>query len=284
MENFYTAFQPNINLVSKRSFENKNDLIVNNLNHNILNQDVYDTILQIDSSDRNTKIYPNPFDIKVTFDPSAKTYDRNNNNVFEGTPKPHIPIDFQNVKFIKLASIILPRHYCLNKKYNNNSDDCNITNKISWEYDENKTLDNNRILFIQIKEINNNTYLGTNNTINKSFATMCIFKPIDIAGTYFTCSLYGGAKLFKSSELGNLKSLSIKITDEFGNTIQPVGMDLSCDTPNYCICNNHKYTSEQKEKCVCKYIRHPLNPKFQILMCFRIGFIENELSVSYLKN
>ena len=282
MANLFSAFQPNKTIISQRNFKNKNDLLFNNIEHDILNQDIYEITIQIDSSDRDVSVYPNPFDMKVSFNPSPDTYDKSTGQTFKGTPKPTIPNDFSCVKYIKLDSVVLPKNYCLKKKYDKDNEKLDIIKKMVWDYDPDKKLNNERYLLINIKEITNDSIYGTNCTMNSNFGTIYCDKII--GPDYYIGAPYGCIKIYKSSNLGNIKTWSIEITDSFGNIIQPVGFDKNCNTPKYCICSSSKFDNKQKEKCICKYVRHPLNPKFQIFMCFKIGVLINELNVSHLKN
>ena len=40
-------------------------------------------------------------------------------------------------------------------------------------------------------------------------------------------------------------------------------LDTKTDTPGTCICGSNDFSDLQKQKCVCKYPNHPLNPKLQ---------------------
>lgn len=282
MENFFTAFQPNPNLVAKRNFKNNGNLLFNNIEYDVLNQDIFEIVIQIDSLDRDIKTYPNPFDMKITFNPTPDSYDKKSGTLFKGTPGPTVSKDFSYVKYVKLDSIVLPRNCYLTKKYDNESKDMDVIKKTKWDYHSTKKLNHERFLLMDIKEIVDETVFGTNTPINKSFGTIYCDKLI--SPDYFTGTTYGCTKIYKSSSLGNIKTWSIKIKDSIGNTIEPTGIDKYCDTPKFCICKYSKYTDKQKEKCVCKYVRHPLNPKFQVFMCFKVGILINELNMSHLKN
>lgn len=268
MDNLYNSFKPNDTQIYMRDFTNKNDILYNNLEKNILDQNIQEYVIQIDSKDRDTLVYPNPFDMKVTFNPVGDTIDKKTNTTYKGTPQPTIPIDFTNVKYIKLENIILPRN-------------CYVTfDKDTKEliYDPNRKLENNRFLLLNIDEINGNTTFGTNDNINKSFGT--IFCEKVISKEHFIGHSYGCIKIFKNTELANIKTWSIKITDCYGNIISP-HIDKNCNTPNYCICNNNNY---DYEKCICKYKLHPSNKEFQVYMLFKIGVLCNDLNINHLKN
>ena len=269
MDNFYNSFKPNETQIYMRNFKNKNDILYNNLEQNILDQQIQEYVIQIDSKDRDTKIYPNPFDMKVSFNPIGDTYDKSTNTIYKGTPKPTIPLDFSNVKYIKLENIILPRNCYLKL-------DDNDTNELI--YDPDKKLEDQRFLLLNIDEINSNTTFGTNDNINRSFGT--IFCEKIISKEHFIGHSYGCIKVFKNTELENIKTWTIKITDCSGNIISP-HIDINCNTPNYCICDNENY---DPTKCICNYKSHPLNKNFQVYMLFKIGVLCNDLNINNLKN
>jgi hypothetical protein len=220
--------------------------------------------------------------MKVSFNPSPDTYDKSTGKIFKGTPGPTIPNDFSCVKYIRLDSIVLPRNYYLKKKYDKNNEKLDIIKKIVWDYDQDKKLNNERFLLINIKEITNDSNFSTNCNFDNNFGTIYCDKII--SSDFYIGVPYGCKKIYKSTNLGNIKTWSIEITDSLGNIIEPYGIDKTCDTPKYCICSSQLFDDKQKEKCVCKYIRHPLNPKFQVFMCFKIGILINELNMSHLKN
>jgi len=280
--NFYNVFKPNKNMVTMRNFRNQNDLLFNNLEEDVLHQDIHEITIQIDTADRDYKIYPNPFNFKVTFNPTPDSFDRNTKIKFKGTPKPTIPINFSNVKYIKLDHIILPQNCYLIKKFNKKNDNINLFEKISWEYNKNKNLKNERFILLDIKELFDNSIFGTNSAINKSFCTIYTDKSIN--NDFFTATTLDCIKIFPTSQLGDIKTWTISFMDCKGNQLEMCDIDTKIDTPKYCICKFSKYTNKQKKKCVCKYIRHPLNPKFQIFMSFKIGVLRNELNINPLKN
>ena len=75
----------------------------------------------------------------------------------------------------------------------------------------------------------------------------------------------------------------IKFFTPFGKQLKNDNLDKNVKTPGYCICDDLYYKKE-KEKCICKYKRHPLNPDFQVFLSFKIGVLENELNTNPLKN
>jgi hypothetical protein len=74
-----------------------------NLSDNIAAENVSEYVIIIDSSDRNTALYPNPFSLKTFFNQS------------DDATRLNIPRAFENVKFMRIENVILPRQYLLQK-------------------------------------------------------------------------------------------------------------------------------------------------------------------------
>lgn len=272
--NIYNAFKPADNFITQRPFRNKGDLLNNNIDEYVLHQDVNEITIHIDSADRDYKIYPNPFDFKVTFNPSgSRTID---GIKFGGTAKPTVPINFDNVKYIKLEVCVLPRNVDIRQKYVND-ESVELKDRMMWDYSE-KTLDRERFLIMQIKEIDSLRVYGTNDNLCNSFGNIYCDKIL--GKDYFTGIPFDCSKIYGPSLLGNIRTWSIQLLDSFGKQLN-IDVDNNVNTPKYCICDNPQY--KNKNHCVCKYVKHPLNPKFQVFYSFKIGVIENELNTTVLK-
>jgi hypothetical protein len=74
-----------------------------NIADNLAAENVIEHVIIIDSSDRNTSIYPSPFILKTFFNQS------------DDTTRLNIPRAFENVKFMRIENVILPRQYLLIK-------------------------------------------------------------------------------------------------------------------------------------------------------------------------
>lgn len=74
-----------------------------NISDNLAAENVSEYVIIIDSSDRNTALYPNPFILKTFFNQS------------DDATRLNIPRAFENVKFMRIESVILPRQYLLQK-------------------------------------------------------------------------------------------------------------------------------------------------------------------------
>jgi hypothetical protein len=74
-----------------------------NIADNVVSENVSEYVVIIDSSDRNLSLYPNPFKLKAFFNQS------------DDATKLNIPRAFENVKFLRIENVILPRNYFLAK-------------------------------------------------------------------------------------------------------------------------------------------------------------------------
>jgi hypothetical protein len=74
-----------------------------NISDNLVAENVTEHVIIIDSSDRNTSLYPSPFILKTFFNQS------------DDTTRLNIPRAFENVKFMRIENVILPRQYLLIK-------------------------------------------------------------------------------------------------------------------------------------------------------------------------
>jgi len=74
-----------------------------NISDNVASENVSEYVVIIDSSDRFTDLYPTPFKLKAFFN-------QNTDSTLLNIPRP-----FENVKFMRIENVILPRQYFLNK-------------------------------------------------------------------------------------------------------------------------------------------------------------------------
>ena len=74
-----------------------------NIADNLVSENVTEHVIIIDSSDRNTSLYPSPFILKTFFNQS------------DDTTRLNIPRVFENVKFMRIDNVILPRQYLIIK-------------------------------------------------------------------------------------------------------------------------------------------------------------------------
>jgi len=201
---------------------------------------------------------------------------------------PLIIRQFDNIKFIRLDNVILPRFNFLNINENiifgNNinpdnktfiKDDyerikhqlslCNryIPNDVNFD----SILFTDRFIQVEIKEIQNNYNLATNTVSTNAFV---VFPDKPVGLLYWRGNPYYAAKTWKDSLLGTINKLSIKFYDSWGNpiTLNTKGIDyetkliIDTDLINCENINIVEYISEPNKK---KYI---INKLTEILKCF----------------
>nr|QBK88476.1 MAG: uncharacterized protein LCMiAC01_01530 [Mimivirus LCMiAC01] len=282
MANFYQAYapQPSAPLIEKMDYTNYNKLLHNNVGDIVLDPHIVEYRINIDSLDRDIKTYPNPFDFRVTFStPSSgvvRTESIKNGKLifrrefFHGPPKPHINKSFKNVKYVKLDNIILPQFGNIIEN-----------DKGKFVFDTVNTLVDDRFIMLVVKEIicKNRiycTYDGNTRfdpSVDKTFIAPCPFAhilPKDVFGKFFySGEPYYGNKIYKSSTLGNIGSMTIKLFNSFG---KPLKFD------NLFTHNDLVAAEQDGHPIPLTDIRHPLNFKIQTHLSFVIGVVESQIS------
>ena len=326
---------------------NKPNLIYNNISDKISVDILVEYVIMIESIDRDIEKFSNPFKYKIYFNPVAQTQDA------------YIYRTFENVKYIKLETAILPRKYSYfrkditsltkdystlintNWKRNDNFtfDTSNnytiiedyIINKIRYikygitkplpetidkvyelqyklqydtstniilQYDISKnifitlyefqlidlSLENEKFLLLNIDEIKDTNDMATNIEISNAFA---ILFPDYVNGDFFYTNTQGVDKIYRFSQLGNIKSLTINITDYEGKDFNTQSYKMFTDSHisknKKCICKlNSDGEIIRDYGCSCSYIRHPYYKKFQNTLLFKIGVIENDIDKSII--
>jgi hypothetical protein len=325
MQNLNDYSQLNINqgfavgtpIITPPSDKNPHSTLDDNLYENINKESIIEIRLNIDSMDRDTKIYPDPFKYTVTFGPvvnsgidstiqrselknelrnankkknlSNQTNPTNASNsvkvsnedfqddllIFSTNPNiivkyddklkriynPYITRSFENVKFIRLDNVVLPRfnkviinsewNFCnicdsdsgniSNSMYNDNIYcSCNTKNvyvKDDYERTRIQIIKNDRYIpddnhigplftdryvLVNIKEIANNNNLATNQINTQAFT---IFPDKYMGILYWRGNPYYAVRIYKDSRLGNINRLSFEFFDSWG---APIVLDRIC--------------------------------------------------------
>ncbi|CAH6421477.1 Hypothetical protein KVN_LOCUS289 [uncultured virus] len=283
LNNFNKVFLENQSIMNNTNYVNKNNLLHNNLAKNILDEQVVEYKINIDSFDRDIKVYPNPFSFTVKFNPPSGNTLRTEfietgktkmiNDYFPGPPSPHINKEFKNVKYIRLESVILPQH-----------------NKIMMEnnkciFDSDSSLFNDRFVSLVIKEfgydtIQSRTYCSydSSNRINSNGQIISVPRPFGIIypDKIFGKNFYVGCpanatKIFQSSNLGNIKQLTIELYDSYGNQLKMNNIF------NY---DDLIKAEDSGNPITLEDFRHPLNKKIQLHFSFAIGVVENRMNTN----
>jgi hypothetical protein len=152
--NFNQSYQPTQNIIPQRDIKNYNNVLHNNINDPIISEIVTEYTLHIDSIDRNTTIYPNPYKFAVYF------------NGGSDAPNPKIDIEFKNIKYIKIKYLTLPR----NVVYNTNVSGTYTTfdTDLSGTSFKSTILANYRYLILRIKELGDDKLYSTNTDIKNN--------------------------------------------------------------------------------------------------------------------
>jgi len=311
---------------------NKPNLIYNNISDKISVDILVEYVIMIESIDRDIEKFSNPFKYKIYFNPVAQTKDA------------YIYKTFENVKYIKLESAILPRKYSyFRKDITSNTPDVSILINTNWkindnlifntvnytviedyiidniryikygitkplpelidkvyelQYDISKnsliklyefqlinlSLEDEKFLLLNIDEIKDTNDMATNIEISNSFA---ILFPDYVNGDFFYTTTEGVDKIYRFSQLGNIKSLTINIADNEGKDFNTQSYKLFVDTHiskiKKCICKISSNGEIIRDYgCSCSYIRHPYYKKFQNTLLFKIGVIENDIDKSII--
>jgi hypothetical protein len=330
----YNNFDNN-NKISNPYFNNnefdKPNLIYNNISDKVSVDILVEYVIVIESIDRDIEKYPNPLKYKIYFNPVAQTKDA------------YIYKTFENVKYIKLESAILPRKYSYFRKdiTSTNSDISTLINT-NWKRNDNiifntvnytiiedyiidniryikygitkplpelidkvyelqynintslftlyefelinLSLENEKFLLLNIDEIKDVNDMATNTEISNAFS---ILFPDYVNGDFFYTNTQGVDKIYRFSQLGNIKSLSINISDNEGKDFNTQSYKMFTDTHisnnKKCICKvNNNGELIRDYGCSCSYMRHPYYKKFQNTLLFKVGVIENDIDKSII--
>lgn len=280
--NFNSAFQVNTPFIEKADFRNKNTLLHNNVNENLLLEQIIEYNLNIDSKDRSLVAYPNPFDFTVTFGGHGSVVENktvlkktplslgavneskyeSKKIVYEGTPGPVINKRFKNVKYLRLDYVILPKTNIIKK--NDGSlvsseylDDCiseDDKDKLTYKY---------KYLILRINEIRSDKILGTNKNLEND---IFILYPDKLMGKNHIMWLpTSGSRNYKNSDLENITRLTFEI-------LTPKGDVLCIFDENGNKINPSSETDELIKECV--------EENMQVSLAVIMGVVENELNTN----
>lgn len=229
--NFSQAYNPNVNLIPTQTYENQNQLIHNNVDSNLFNESYIDYTIHVDSIDRNTTVYPSPYNFVLNFGGAgpgkSKYYDSAGNLHkvdYSGTPEPIIDRKFRNVKTVILDKIFFPKYIGFQRIE---------TNPVGpiYDYSGNVTLASRyRYVIVRIKELDNNRMYSTNNYVRDDSFVMYNDKTLGEAGVgIWIASPY--KRTYLKSALKNVDKFTIEIVDPQGNPIFPTWNDIGKDGP-----------------------------------------------------
>lgn len=269
---FQTAFNPlpKVNYNSY-DFTNKDDILYNNLDSNLLREEIREYSVMIDSKDRNYQVYPDPFNYEVRFNPLPKSRENvNGRYIIHEEPAPIINESFSNVKYIKLESSILPLFNRI-KQVEEKEDDEIIKR---WKVDTSKSIIDDMYTMLSIGEHSDTNYKSTNDALSDSFAVIYLDKQIN--NTHFHGYSRNGVKVFPHDNLAKLDRLKISFMDPYGIPLKCKHVDKKIKSNMECFCEDPE--GDDDTDCFKHNIHHPLNPIFQHHLHFKIGVIEPRLN------
>lgn len=276
--NFNSAFQINNPFIEKADFRNKNNLLHNNVNENLLLEQIIEYNLNIDSLDRSLIAYPNPFNFTVTFEghgnvSEIKTFTKKNSYnpgsinenkyenkkiVYEGTPGPIINKRFKNVKYLRLDYVILPRTNIIIKIEDEDEEDICTSND-----DADKLTSKYKYLILRINEIKTDNILGTNKNLEND---VFVLYPERVMGKNYIMWLpTSGYRNYKNSNLENITKLTFEI-------LTPKGETIVIYDENYNIINLRTETDET--------IKTYIEENIQVSIGIVLKVVENELNTN----
>lgn len=255
-----TAFKQNNPFIDRIDYRNQNNLLHNNVGDNVLDEHVVEYRIHIDSADRDTTSYKDPFSYTVRFDPSTTNVG------------PNITRTFRNVKYVKLDSITFPRYkYIENTGTSDSPIYSTETSAESHIYDDRYIL----IEIDQLEGIDSRVY-GTNTHLSNSFALVTPDKLV--SSIFFTGFPYLGTRYFKDSSLANINKLNIRFRDSLGNLLKIEEVDntitvVSSD-PLASRQTDGTYQTSNGTTVTASDVRHPLFIGHQHHMTLIFGVVE----------
>lgn len=256
---------------NNHGFMNRNNLLSNNLCNNLLDEEITEYSVLIDSKDRNYQVYPDPFKYTVKFNPLRRTTEIiDGEKVVNEEPMPVINDNFKNVKYIRLESIILPFYTKIRFVDEDIDGDIVQTAKVNTS----KPLTDNLYVLMHIEEFKGVNYKSSNDVLAESFAV--IYFDNKISNTHYEGKCNGGIKIFPSDKLGTINSLKISF-------VSPYGEEINCDhlmkeIKSNMICNCDDPEGDEYTDCFKHNLFHPLNPIFQHHVHFKIGVVTPRLN------
>lgn len=221
--NFNKNFIPNKPLIEKQDIMNKRDTIHDNIGSVVLNEEVVEYQLYIDSRDRDMDVYTNAYKFNVAFGgigASTETKVVRSKNAkgevveniermyFKGTPKPIIPRDLSNIKYFKISKVILPRTLTL-------ISDPSFGYSLSSDSQFNLT--ENRFIILKIKELSSSKIMSTNNIIGND--SVILYREKILSEFNSMWLPFNEVVLYRNSELQNLSKLSIELYNDKGELL-----------------------------------------------------------------
>jgi hypothetical protein len=260
-------------IFNNHGFINQHDMLHNNLTSILLNEEIREYSVLIDSKDRNYQMYPDPFRYDVIFDPLPKSREViNGKTVIYEQPGPVINDKFINVRYIKLENVILPFFTKVRVEEEQVGDDEDeVVTRL--KVDTKRPLTENLYTVLSLGAYQDINYRSTNDVLGDSFAT--IYYSDRINDTHFGGYTKNGIKIFQQDQLVTIDKLKINFMDPYGCPLSCSHIDRRIRSNFECTCNDPD--GDDDTICFRHNLRHPLNPIFQHHLHFKIGIVEPRL-------
>ena len=258
-------------IFDNHNFVNRNNLLHNNLKNILLNEEIREYSVMIDSKDRNYQAYPDPFSYEVRFGPLPKSRERINGRIVTyEDPAPVINDNFINVRYIKLDTAILPL-YTRTRVVNQLRNDEPVK---LWKVDTTRSLPDLMYIVLSIGDYSDNNYRSTNDVLADSFAV--IYYDGKVSNTHYKGETSNGIKIFQQDQLAKIDKLKINFMDPYGCLLGC--RHLNRDIRSNCVCSCDDPDGDDETECYLHNLCHPLNPIFQHHLQFKIGVVEPRLN------
>jgi hypothetical protein len=272
--NFDKTFTSNQPIIDKQTFSNMNNVIHNNMGDNLLAEHIVEYRINIDSYDRDINVYPDPFQFNVVFggasknsikkyvlaDPSNRGLGRIPQKVqMSAVPQPYINRSFENIKYIRLENIILPKFTNILKDVSNDT----------YSVDTTTPIHHNRFNIMVVKELDSPNNLGTNYISESGFV---LINDKHIGENYFSCLPFYTTRTYTDALLGNINKLSISFYDSFGEQIEMGIFDsVTGDKINEPLDTNPANSANAN---------NAYNKNIQNHITFIFGIVENQMNIN----
>lgn len=291
MSNIRQSFATQNTLIDRQDFTNKGNVIHNNLGEKIFCETVNEYKLHINSADRDTDKYPSPFNMKLELGSSLKA--------------PYITRKFENVKYVNLDTLVLPRSIEIDTSRGNFNETGgsgyasakylyqagtkykpiyrnNLGAKLSTRDalnpdDEINILDKRRFLIVKIQELTTNKTLGTSTLFDRD--TFVIVPDYDSGyDNWVWKPLHNSRVTYPNSQLHSISELTFQLLDENGKELTLYDASgnniLTTATANL---NNKTYNQYVNDNISEKSVAYT-NGVTQVWYNMTFGVSENEMN------
>jgi len=249
------SFKQNTPLIDRQDFSNKNNVLHNNLGDSLLAEHIVEYDVYISSIDRATKYYPSPFNFTTSFGGVQSTL-------------PIIARRFENVKYINLDYVYLPRTYLIHVPPSPPAGDTYYMITTADEVD----LDRRKFLVVRFEELSSSKIFSTGTNIND--LSFVIYPVQDAGPNCVMWKAHKNSRVFQNSHLSKLSRLTPVLYDEYGTQITIIKRVVSGGTITdtaYDLANDSNQTSPPADLVT-------LNNLMQTYYSFTIGCVENEMN------